>query len=93
MRSFRIRIFLGLFICLIPAVSAAAAALVARTWGCKLNEGLANPCVVMGRDIGEVLSQMGVMGWFMLATVPVAAVLVAIWIVAEIAALFRRRPS
>lgn len=36
-----------------------------------MNESQAHPCIVNGVDLGETLYAMGVMGWFMLLTIPV----------------------
>jgi hypothetical protein len=93
MKYFRVRIFLALFVCLIPALSTGIAALISGLYNCKLNEGFANPCLVMGTDIGGILFEMGVMSWFMLLTLPAAAVLLIIWIAAELINLVRRRPA
>jgi hypothetical protein len=41
--------------------------------------------MVMGSDWGELLYGMGVMGWFMLATIPVGLFVLGGWLVALIA--------
>ena len=53
-----------------PVVLVAAASAIASTHGCQLDEGSVHPCIVNGRDMGEQLYGMGVMGWFMLVTIP-----------------------
>ena len=37
---------------------------------CEINEAVINSCVVNGREMGDTLYAMGVMGWFMLVTIP-----------------------
>lgn len=72
-----------------PAVLVAVAGSVASANGCQVDEGSVHPCFVNGRDIGEQLYGMGVMGWFMLVTIPTGllalaaygAVLLVIWLV------------
>jgi hypothetical protein len=46
---------------------------------CTLHEGFANPCVVNGRDMGETLYAMGVIGWFMIATLPIGFIASVVW--------------
>ncbi len=53
-----------------PVILAAIAGAIASANGCELNETVINSCVVDGREMGETLYSMGVMGWFMLVTVP-----------------------
>ncbi len=57
-----------------PIVSVAVAGSIAAAHGCQVDEGSIHPCIVNGRDIGEQLYTMGVMGWFMLVTVPTGGV-------------------
>lgn len=62
--------------------------------GCTLHEGFSNPCVIWGKDRGETLSGMFVMGWFMLVTVPAGAAILlvlVIQIVFDLIARYRRR--
>ncbi|WP_299200883.1 hypothetical protein [uncultured Tateyamaria sp.] len=51
---------------------------LAQIHGCTLHEGFANPCVIWGKGRGEMLAGMFVMGWFMLITVPVGAVVLLV---------------
>ena len=76
-----------------PIASVAAAALVASWNGCVLNEGNVNPCVVGGKDIGETLYAMGVMGWFMLATIPLGVIAFVIWTVGWLIWYTRRQKA
>ena len=54
----------------LPMVPVVVASVIASACGCKLDEGSAHTCIVLGKDIGGVLYSMGVMGWFSLLTVP-----------------------
>jgi hypothetical protein len=54
----------------LPMISVFVAAMIAKAWGCPLDEGSAHPCVVLGLDIGGLLYSMGVMGWLFLLTIP-----------------------
>ena len=62
-----------------PILSVVIAGTIASWNGCTLHEGFANPCVVGGRDIGSTLYAMGVMGWFMLATIPLGLISGLLW--------------
>jgi hypothetical protein len=65
-----------------PIALVAIAGLIASWNHCTLHEGFANPCIVNGRDIGSTLYGMGVMGWFMLATIPLGAIAFVVWTLA-----------
>lgn len=91
MRLFRILTALAILACLSPMISVAIAGYIASSHGCTLHEGFPNPCVINGTDYGETLYTMGVLGWLMLATMPIAAGLLLLWIVVEVAAFIHRR--
>ena len=57
-----------------PILSVMAAAIIARACGAQLDEGSEHPCIVFGHDIGLLLYDMFVAGWFMLITLPVGLV-------------------
>ena len=64
-----------------PIGSVMYAASVAGAHGCALDEGSVHPCIVDGKDIGEELYAFGVMGWFMLATVPLGGGALIVWLI------------
>lgn len=53
-----------------PVILVATAGAIASANGCELNETVINSCIVNGREMGNTLYSMGVMGWFMLITIP-----------------------
>lgn len=57
---------------------------IANAYGCKVDEGSVHPCIINGHDYGEVLYDLGVMGWFMLVTIPGGMVGFAFWLIALI---------
>jgi hypothetical protein len=72
-----------------PVALVVLAGNIASANGCQLDEGSVHPCIVNGRDMGEQLYGMGVMGWFMLVTIPTGllalatygATLFVVWLV------------
>jgi len=74
-----------------PIALVALASTIASWNNCTLHEGFVNPCIVNGRDIGETLYSMGVMGWFMLATLPLGAVAFIVWTLAWTIWTLRKR--
>ncbi len=64
----------SVLVAIAPVVSVVIAGTLASSYGCTLNEGSVNPCVIMGADRGELLYAMGVAGWFGLLTLPIGAV-------------------
>ena len=53
---------------------------LADAHGCAVNEAYAQPCMIMGSDWGGLLYGMGVVGWFMLATVPLGGGALLVWL-------------
>ena len=75
-----------------PIASIAAAGAIARWNGCTLHEGFVNPCPVGGWDIGGTLYTMSVMGWFLIVSIPLGVVALAVWTTAWLLwAIVRRR--
>src|SRR6476659_3952263 len=64
-----------------PISSVMLCAWIANAHGCKVDEGSVHPCIINGHDYGELLYQLGVMGWLMLVTLPAGAFAIAGWIV------------
>lgn len=91
MTYFRRVVVVVLVLCIAPLLSVLIAGGIASLKGCQLHEGFANPCVVAGRDIGELLYVMGMMVWPMLITLPVGVVVLAGWMGIEIFRSLRRR--
>lgn len=72
-----------------PLLSAFLAEALANANGCSLSEGTTNPCMIIGADWGDALYTMFVLGWFMLATLPLGGgaliVLVVVFIIHRLA--------
>jgi hypothetical protein len=64
-----------------PLLSALLAGAIADALGCGLNEGGASPCPFMGHDFGEPLVVMFVVGWLGIATLPLGAAALTVWLV------------
>ncbi len=91
MRQFRIVVLVVVLVCFAPLLSAVLAGSIASSFGCTLHEGFANPCLIGGVDWGETLYALGMMGWFMIATLPIAALVLLVWLIVELVAAVRRR--
>src|SRR6201993_2585595 len=65
-----------------PVGSVVACGLIANAHGCRVDEGSVHPCVIGGKDYGQLLYTLGVMGWLMLVTIPAGAGAFALWLVA-----------
>jgi hypothetical protein len=75
-------VFLILFIAALPLISVIIAGTIADANGCQLDEGGVHACVVNGADMGETLYTMTVMGWLMLATIPIGLGVAAVYVLA-----------
>ena len=64
-----------------PIGSVLLCAAIANAYGCKVDEGSVHPCIINGYDYGELLYSLGVMGWFMLVTIPGGLVAFAGWLI------------
>ena len=91
MRAFRALMAVLLFLCLLPMMSMAVAEFIAQLYGCKLDLASVHPCIVGGRDIGQDLLTLGMMGYFLFVTMPGVVAVIAIWIIVELIAWARRR--
>ena len=66
---------------LAPIGSVVTCAWIANAHGCKVDEGSVHPCIINGKDYGQMLYTLGVMVWLVLVTLPAGALTFAIWIV------------
>ena len=74
-------VFLAIILCAIsPFFGVAYAGAVAEKYGCELNEGSINPCVVDGVDRGADLYSLGMLGWLGIATLPLGLAAVVLYI-------------
>ena len=64
-----------------PVGSVMLCAWIANAHGCQVDEGSVHPCIINGHDYGELLYDLGVMGWFMLVTLPGGLVAFASWFI------------
>jgi hypothetical protein len=74
-----------------PWISVAIAGTIAESNGCQLDEGSVHPCMVNGRDMGETLYSMGMMGWIGIATCPVALILLGVYLLVVVTVWLVRR--
>ena len=86
-------LLLIVLVAVLPLVSALGAGAVASANGCALDEGSIHACLIGGVDRGELLYELGVLGWLMLATIPLGLIAALIWavILAIHLVLFNRR--
>ena len=62
--------------------------------GCQMDEGGPHPCTVNGKEVGDTIYTLGMLGWFMLATLPLAALALGVFgllLILEFALERRRR--
>ena len=91
MRAFRALMAVLLFLCLLPLMSMAVAEFIAQLYGCKLDLASVHPCTVGGRDIGQDLLTLGMMGYFLFVIMPGVVAVIAVWIIVELIVWARRR--
>lgn len=74
----------------LPVILLTIAILVSSIADCRLDEGSAHPCVILGVDLGNLLYSFAVSGWLMLATLPFMALTVLIWLARALVLVARR---
>ncbi len=74
---------LTIAVLLLPVVMPFIAGMIANILGCTLHEGGVTPCRVGPLDIGGLLYTLFVTGWHALVTLPAAAVVAVMWVIAE----------
>lgn len=80
-RAYLIALVLIVLFAAAPFLSVYFTYAVADAHGCTVNEATVHPCIVWGSDWGELLYFTGVMGWFMLATIPLGGGALIVWLV------------
>lgn len=76
-------VVIGLFM-ISPIIPVSIAEQAAKDHGCALTEGYASPCIVDGKDIGQDIYNLGMMGWLFLATAPFGLLALVVWLVVMI---------
>ena len=76
-----ILLFLIVGVALAPVGCVVLAGTIGDINGCKVDEGSVHPCVIAGKDYGQSLYTLGVLGWFMLLTLPAGVVLGLFWLI------------
>ena len=74
-------LFLILAVTLAPVGSVVVCSWIANSHGCRVDEGSVHPCVIGGKDYGQLLYTLGVLGWLMLVTLPGGALALLIWLI------------
>lgn len=64
-----------------PIGSVITCAWIANSHGCKVDEGSVHPCIIDGKDYGQLLYTLGVLGWLMLVTIPGGLFAFVIWLI------------
>jgi hypothetical protein len=76
----------------VPVLTVLTALVLDLTLGCNLGESNKHPCVFLGFDFGGLLSDTGFFGIrISLVTVPLAGMLLAVWLLVLIVLLLLRR--
>jgi hypothetical protein len=79
-----------------PALIAVLSQSIAEAFGCQVDLNRVIPCEVGGKDYGQTFHDLGFLIWYSYLTLPVGAVLAAIWAVAALIVLvvsWRRRKA
>lgn len=87
MRPVKIYLLLALYT-IAPIVSVLIASGIASATGSRLDEAGPHPCIILGIDVGPLLSAMFVAGWLTFFTVPTGLLAIAGVVIVR---RFRRR--
>lgn len=89
--AFGILLLLIAFVAFGPALIAVGSQLVAEAFGCQVDLNQVIPCEIGGKDYGQTFHDLGFLIWYSYLTLPLGAVLAAIWAVAALVVLLRGR--
>src|SRR5436189_5215558 len=78
---YSLALFLIVAFAFAPIGSVVLCAAIANAYGCKVDEGSVHPCIINGHNYGELLYSLGVIGWFMLVTLPAGLFAFVGWLV------------
>jgi MFS family permease len=95
-KPWRFFFWTGLFFLILtfaPLISALLAGWIASILDCQVNEAWASSCVLFGKDIGDTLLTMFVMGWFMFYTIILLPIALILFLIALVLRWRGRRKS
>ncbi|WP_460274874.1 hypothetical protein [Celeribacter sp. ULVN23_4] len=81
---------LGIALCLAPIPALIWVSWFAERHGCRVDEAGVYPCIVNGHDWGGTLAGLGMTGWLLLLTLPLAALLALALVILIVVDLIRR---
>jgi hypothetical protein len=67
-----------------PALIAVGSQLVAEAFGCQVDLNRVIPCMIGGKDYGQTFYDLGFAIWYSYLSLPIGAVLAAVWAVSAI---------
>jgi hypothetical protein len=67
-----------------PALVAVISQTIAEWLGCQVDLNRVIPCVIGGKDFGQTFYDLGFLIWYSYLSLPTAAVLFGVWLVAAI---------
>lgn len=75
---------------LLPVLGLAVMSVVAALGDCRVHEGFAQPCFIAGVDWGGTLYALGMGGWLLFLTAPIALAGIVLGIGLALTSLVRR---
>lgn len=70
-------------LCLMPLLAVLVSSGLADLLGCTLNMAEPHPCPLLGLDLGALLYTLQGLGYVMIVSIPLAAILSIAWLVLE----------
>jgi|SRR5271165_3182975 len=89
MRIVRILIGLLIFACLVPPAVLVLTGLIARWAGCDIDPDAPVRCIIMDGNYGDILHALTRFGWLTIASIPIMAGVIAVWILIEVISRLR----
>ena len=81
---FIVLLILILLVAFGPALVAVISQLIAEGFGCQVDLNRVIPCVIGGKDYGQTFYDLGFSIWYSYLSLPVGAVLFAVWLAAAV---------
>ena len=65
----------------------------AHAFGCQVDEASDHACLILGLDLGSLLSSLAILGWLAIVTIPVGAILLLSVSIFFAVRKIRKRPA
>ena len=87
-------VYVGIvFLGIAPLLMTFMAGSTAHAFGCRVDEASDHACMILGLDLGSLLSSLAILGWLAIVTIPISAILLISVTIFFAIRKIRKRPA